>query len=296
MSSPFAAGAAALVIDALQQQGITWDFYSNQHARYVKMVLCATASETNIGREGGSYNPTLQRAGGGPSGFPAGKDQYEGYGILNPDAAVEAVTLAYTVGSSASDTLGPGVYDRRVWARKVSLSQGTAFEPLLTVPAGGDFDLYLYSVTPSSSGTPTILAAGTNAGTGLNESISYTPAANANALLVVKRVSGSGTFVLTTQAPLMRTLTVTTSAGGMVTTPGIGDFNYTDGNVAALIASANANYHFINWTGTAVMAGKVADANSAGTTVTMDANYAVQIEFRNKSILNYRHGGCQRFN
>ena len=39
MASPFAAGAAALVIDALQQQGITWDFYSNQHARYVKMVL-----------------------------------------------------------------------------------------------------------------------------------------------------------------------------------------------------------------------------------------------------------------
>ena len=201
MASPFAAGAAALVIDALQQQGITWDFYSNQHARYVKMVLCATASETNIGREGGSYNPTLQRAGGGPSGFPAGKDQYEGYGILNPDAAVEAVTLTYTVGSSVSDTLGPGVSDRRVWARKVRLSQGTAFEPLLTVPVGGDFDLYLYSVTPSSTGTPTILASSTNAGTGLNESISYTPAADTNALLVVKKISGSGTFTLATQPP-----------------------------------------------------------------------------------------------
>ncbi len=279
MASPFAAGAAALVIDALQQQGITWDFYSNQHARYVKMVLCATASETNIGREGGSYNPTLQRAGGGPSGFPAGKDQYEGYGILNPDAAVEAVTLTYTLGSSASDTLGPSASDRRVWARKISLQQGVQVAATLTVPSGGDFDLYLYSNTPSSTGTPTILAASTNAGTGLNESISYTPAADTDALLVVKRVSGSGTFVLTTQAPLMWTLTVTTSADGMVTTPGIGDFNYTDGNVAALIASANANYHFVNWTGSAVTAGKVADPNSPATTVTMNGNYTVQANF-----------------
>jgi subtilisin family serine protease len=279
MASPFVAGAAALVIDALQQQGITWDFYSNQHAKYVKMVLCATASETNIGREGGSYNPTLQRAAGGPGGFPAGKDQYEGYGILNPDAAVEAVTLTYTVGSSASDTLGPSVSDRRVWARKIRLQQGVQVAATLTVPSGGDFDLYLYSGTPSSTGTPTILAASTRAGTGLSESISYTPAADANALLVVKRVSGSGTFVLTTQAPLMRTLTVTTSAGGTVTTPGIGDFNYTDGSVAALVASANANYHFVNWTGSAVTAGKVADPNSSSTTVTMNGNYTIAANF-----------------
>jgi subtilisin family serine protease len=199
MASPFAAGAAALVIDAMQQQGITWDFGSSQRSRYVKMVLCATASETNMNREGGSYNPTLQRASGGPSGFPAGKDQYEGYGILNPDAAVEAVTLVYSPGSLVSDTLGPGAYDRRAWARKVELPAGSAFEPILIVPAGGDFDLYLYSATPSAYGTPVILASGTSAGTGINESLSYTPAADANALLIVKRVSGSGTFELTTQ-------------------------------------------------------------------------------------------------
>ncbi|MGD0552817.1 MAG: S8 family serine peptidase [Sedimentisphaerales bacterium] len=279
MASPFAAGAAALVIDALQQQGITWDFYSNQHARYVKMVLCATASETNIGREGGSYNPTLQRAGGGPSGFPAGKDQYEGYGILNPDAAVEAVTLTYTLGSSAGDTLGPGAFDRRVWARKIGLQHGVQVAATLTVPSGGDFDLYLYSNTPSSTGTPTILASSTQAGNNINEAINYTPPGDANALIVVKRVSGFGAFVLTTQGPLMRTLTVTTSADGTVTTPGIGDFNYTDGNIAPLIASANANYHFVNWTGSAVTAGKVADPNSPATTVTMNGNYTVQANF-----------------
>ena len=96
MSSPFVAGCAALVIDAMQQNGVVWSYASSQHARYVKMVLCATASETNANRESGSNNPTLQRAAGGPSGYPAGKDLYEGYGMINPDAAVEAVSQTYT--------------------------------------------------------------------------------------------------------------------------------------------------------------------------------------------------------
>jgi hypothetical protein len=44
-------------------------------------------------------------------------------------------------------------------------------------------------------------------------------------------------------------------------------------------ATAAANYHFVNWTGTAVTAGKVANANSASTTVTMDGNYTLQANF-----------------
>lgn len=278
MSSPFAAGAAALVIDAMQQQGITWDFGSNQHSRYVKMLLCATASETNVGREGASYSPTLQRASGGPNGFPAGKDKYEGYGMINPDAAVEAVSLTYTLGPSASETLGPGAYDRRVWARKIELTQGTEVAATLTVPAGGDFDLYLYSATPSSYGTPVILTSSTQAGNDIDESFNYVPPADSNGLLVVKRISGSGTFVLDTTAPL-RTLSVTATAGGTATQPGTGSFEYEGGTIVDLAATADLNYHFVSWTGTAVDAGKVANPTSATTTVTMDGDYTVQANF-----------------
>ncbi len=198
MASPFVAGCAALVIDAMRQAGVVWDYTSSQHSRYVKMVLCATASESNANRESGSYNPTLQRAAVGPSGFPAGKDPYEGYGLINPDAAVEAVSLTYTAGTTATATLGPGTTDRRVWARSVNLAAGVAFAPVLTVPAGADFDLYLYSGTPSAYGTPVILASSTNAGNGVGEVISDTPASSGSGLLVVKRISGSGTFTLNT--------------------------------------------------------------------------------------------------
>jgi subtilisin family serine protease len=194
MASPFVAGCAALVIDALQQRGTNWDFSSGQHARLVKMALCATASESNANRESGSYNPTLERAASGPNGFPISKDRYEGYGLINPDAAVEALTTALP--GAVSQTLGAGATDRRVWATSLALNNGEASQVNLTVPETGDFDLYLYSATPSTYGTPVILASSTSMGSGTDESLTYTPSSNTNALLVVKRVSGSGTFDL----------------------------------------------------------------------------------------------------
>jgi PKD repeat protein len=198
MASPFAAGCAALVIDALQKNGVTWNFNSSLHSRLVKMVLCATATESNIGREGNANNPTLERAANGPNGFPVGKDQYEGYGMINPDAAVEAVSLIFTNGTTATNSLGASAFDRRAWARKVTLVAGQPFNPTLTVPVTGDFDLYLYSSNSSAYGTPLMLASSTTAATGASETFSYTSSSNQNAILVVKWVSGSGPFNLST--------------------------------------------------------------------------------------------------
>jgi PKD repeat protein len=199
MAVPFASGCAALVIEAMERGGVVWDFNSSDHPRFVKMVLSATASESNTNREGNLNNPTLQRAGSITNGLeilPAGKDLYEGYGMISADAAVEAVSLTYASGTVATSSLGPSVTDRRVWARTVNLPAGRNFNVVLTNPAAGDFDLYLYSATPSAYGTPVLLAASTQAGNGAMETLNYTPASDQGALLVVKRVSGSGTFSL----------------------------------------------------------------------------------------------------
>jgi hypothetical protein len=75
------------------------------------------------------------------------------------------------------------------------------------------------------------------------------------------------------------TLTTSSSTGGTVTTPGVGAFQYDDGVAAQITAAADPNYSFVNWTGTGVVAGKVADPNAADTTITMDADYAVQANF-----------------
>src|SRR5439155_12892359 len=82
MATPFVAGAAALVIQAMENNGVTWDFNSSQHSRFVKMLLCATASESNLNREQNTNNPSLQRAASITNGLevlPPGKDLHEGY-------------------------------------------------------------------------------------------------------------------------------------------------------------------------------------------------------------------------
>ncbi len=199
-AAPFAAGAGALVIDALQQSGTNWDFNSAQHPLLVKMILCATATESNQGREGGLNNPALQRAGTGTNGFPVGKDQFEGYGMLNADAAVEAVAQFLTLGTN-THSLGADTTDRRAWARKVNLKAGGKLVVNLNVPTGADYDLYLYSFAPGTYGKPVILAASTTLGPSADESFSYEAPMNTTAFLVVKRIFGAGNFELIAEVP-----------------------------------------------------------------------------------------------
>jgi len=212
MASPFAAGAAALVIDALQDAGTVWSFASSAHSLLVKMLLCASATESNANREVGTgSDPTLGRA-------ATPKDRFEGYGIINPDAAIEAVTVTYACAALSDSTPG-GRFDRRAWGRKMSLTSGTPVTLNLTVPATADYDLYLYSGTPNSKGNPVIRASSTNAGLDRDESISFTPSVTETAYLLIKRVSGNGMWSLGCGgATTTTTITTTTTTANATTT------------------------------------------------------------------------------
>ena len=82
-----------------------------------------------------------------------------------------------------------------------------------------------------------------------------------------------------TVAVVQRTLTTSSTLGGSVTTPGEGPYQYDHGTDANIVATADPNYQFVNWTGTGVTAGKVADPNAAATTITMDADYTAVANF-----------------
>jgi hypothetical protein len=76
-----------------------------------------------------------------------------------------------------------------------------------------------------------------------------------------------------------RTLTASSTSGGSVTDPGEGPYPYNHGTVVPIEATADAHYHFVNWTGSGVTAGKVADPNDESTTITMDDNYTAVANF-----------------
>jgi len=83
------------------------------------------------------------------------------------------------------------------------------------------------------------------------------------------------TGILLTQ----RTLTCSSSDGGFVSQPGEGQFVYDDNSVINLTAVSDTGYHFVNWTGTAVNAGRVADPNSSSTEIIIDGDYNVIAQF-----------------
>jgi hypothetical protein len=70
------------------------------------------------------------------------------------------------------------------------------------------------------------------------------------------------------EPPVQYTLTISSTTGGSVTTPGEGVYTYYAATVVDLLAEAEADYQFAKWTASA---GTFGDANAAETTFTMPA-------------------------
>ncbi|MBI5061544.1 MAG: S8 family serine peptidase [Candidatus Aenigmarchaeota archaeon] len=198
MATPHVSGEAALVVQSLESTGYVWN-YNEQDALKVKMIILMTAVETNRPGESGN-NPTLDRG---------GKDLVEGYGRVNVDAAVEAATMSHAIGTTESSILGLTSIEKKVWARKVNLVANNPYQFSLLVPTGADYDLFLYNATPDQSGNPIILNKSVSAILGGSESINYTPAKTDTYYIVVKWVSGSGSFNLSSYAPQQKIISTT---------------------------------------------------------------------------------------
>ena len=189
MAAPIVTGAAALVIQALEANGVTWDFASSKTSHLVKMLLLAAATETNQPRETNTVNPSLGRG-------DAPKDIQEGYGLVNVDAAIEAATTTWNFEAPLVGSTSGGAYDRRAWGRKVHVAAGRTLKLTMTNPLGGDFDVYAYTSTPSDRGTPQLQMWSANAGMGVREETTWTFLDETDLYLFVKRIDGGGTFTL----------------------------------------------------------------------------------------------------
>ncbi len=77
-------------------------------------------------------------------------------------------------------------------------------------------------------------------------------------------------------APGQYELTIWSSAGGNVITPGEGTFTVDNGTVVDLVAEADVNYYFVQWTGDV---DTVADVEADSTTITVEGDYTITAEF-----------------
>jgi hypothetical protein len=72
-------------------------------------------------------------------------------------------------------------------------------------------------------------------------------------------------------------LAITHSAGGTVTTPGVGTFFYDAGTIVNLAAAPASGYQFDNWTGDI---DTLATPSAANTTITMNGDYSITANFK----------------
>jgi hypothetical protein len=71
-------------------------------------------------------------------------------------------------------------------------------------------------------------------------------------------------------------LSISSTEGGSVTTPGEGAFVYGNSTVVQLVATADEHCHFVEWTGNV---STIANVTAPSTNITMDASYSITANF-----------------
>ncbi len=188
-----------------------WDSWDNWNqlnltkwVKYIKGTLLMTASETNLEREDdpstvvdeSDNSPTLS-----PAPLTTGiKDIHEGYGRINVQAAIEALTKSMIVNTTLNGILissQDNPLGRHVIARKINFTKDKqyAFELSLT-DTNSDFDILLFSNETNRYGEP-ILLESTRKLTGDFDYFYFTPRENqTNCIVTVKAIDGQSFFTL----------------------------------------------------------------------------------------------------
>ncbi len=197
MAAPHVAGAAAILAQVLGGYN-SWDYdppsLIDSKAFLVKMALLMTAWETY------SIN--------------GWRDNVEGFGFLQIDAAVESLTKPLNTTGYEKAWIYDRThrFDRHVFARYIDLNAGEDLNLYLYVPQGVNLDLYVYGPKPNSYGEPVLVAYSNSTQLGGLEHVSITVSESGRYYVVVKDIQGSGLFLLSTHALTLSkpSLTITT--------------------------------------------------------------------------------------
>jgi hypothetical protein len=92
----------------------------------------------------------------------------------------------------------------------------------------------------------------------------------------------TATFKTSHPEPIMVILTVSSTTGGSVTTPGVGTFSYPLGTKVSLVAEALSGYQFSYWSGDVET---IADVDDSTTAIIMNGDYFITANFGRPGLL-----------
>jgi uncharacterized repeat protein (TIGR02543 family) len=104
-------------------------------------------------------------------------------------------------------------------------------------------------------------------------------------LIMVALIAG---MVGCVPGPVQYDLTISTTEGGEITTPGAGISSYDEGTIVPLVAFPHTGYRFVNWTGDM---STVEDVNAASTTIIMQGNYEITANFEETRPITFAIAG-----
>jgi len=234
---------------------ISWGFTTTA----VTFTITATAGE------GGSIEPSgeVPVSSGADKTFTITPDTgYEIADVLVDSISVGAVT-SYTFESVAADATIGATFTLQTFTITATAGDNGSIEPsgAVVVDYGTD---KTFAITP---------AAGYEVADVLVDGVSVGKVTSYTFVGVAADATISATFAL---PGATYSLTVDSTAGGSVTTPGEGPYSYDAGTAVDLLVVAEDGYEFDNWTGDT---GDIADVNAASTTITMNGDYSITANF-----------------
>jgi len=176
---------------------------------------------------------------------------------------VNAPTTTVTMNDSYSITAN----FERIPPGKVALTTSSTAGGSVTTPGEGAF---LYNVGEVVS----LVASPASGYRFVNWTGNVGTIANVN--VASTTITMNGDYSITANFVAVYDLTISSTAGGSVISPGAGTFTYDGGTVVNLVTTANSGYYFINWTGDV---GTITNVNAPTTTVTMNDNYSITANF-----------------
>lgn len=204
ISTAIVSAAINILIDAKWGSWTEWDNQDlSKWVKILKAILLMTASETTLERED-DPETEIDESNYSPSEYTgllnSLKDEHEGYGRLNIQAAIDALTKNIKVNQTVINNLINSEQDplgNHVFARKITLQEDIQYLFNLTgVNDNADFDLFLFANESSQYGEP-ILLQSSQKWYGDFDSFYFTPKYNqTECIVIIKAIEGSSSFAL----------------------------------------------------------------------------------------------------